>query len=269
MSTIAVHDMVEGYVDVVDHVMEFGREVAPRGANTREVLATTIVVPADAPMLPVGTGRKVSVPLAAVEALQVVGGYSDPAQLFAVNPHLREFSDQGSFHGAYGPRIRGQVDMVVRRLQEEPLTRRAVVAVWDPARDHVEGVHNYPCTTELQFMVREDRLDLHVTMRANDAWHGLAYDAFVFNQLQHTIARIIGRDVGRYFHHATSLHVYEEHWELTRGLTYPTADTPPQPTGVASFERARAIGEGSLVYSADVSEAWYIAKAEAAAKATA
>lgn len=265
--TLHVDDFVEGYVDVIDAVMSDGANAAPRGLNTREVLGATIVVPAAAPMLPVGTGRGVNTKLAAVEALQVIGGYSDAEALFKVNEHLRDFADEGSFHGAYGPRIRPQIDLVVRRLQEDPYSRRAVVTIWDPLRDSIEGVKNYPCTTELQFMLRDEGLDLHVTMRANDAWHGLAYDAFVFNQLQHTVANMLGVVAGFYVHHAASLHVYEEHWDLTEKLSYP-ADAfavPLLPYGVKTFARARQIGTGLMVQSADVSENWYIGKVQAVA----
>lgn len=259
-ATFDLEEFREGYVDVVDTVMRYGEAVAPRGAMTRELLAATIILPGDAPMLPTGTKRGVNTRLAAVEALQVIGGYSDADALVNINAGLAEFADQGVFHGAYGPRLRPQMDMVLRRLYADAFTRRAVVTLWDPLRDSIEGVKNYPCTTELQFMVRDDKLDLHVTMRANDAWHGLAYDAFVFNQLQHTVARMLGREVGRYIHHASSLHIYEEHFEATEALEYPTDGGAFHPAGVRSLGRARSIGEGHMMWTDDISEMWFVRK---------
>jgi thymidylate synthase len=274
---LRLDDLVGGYVDVVEAVMAEGRRAEPRGTVTREVLAATIVIPADAPMLPVGTGRGVSPKMAAEEALQLIGGYSDAEALFHASANMRNFADQGAFHGAYGPRVRGQMEMVERRLREDPFSRRAVVTIWDPARDAIEGVKNYPCTTELQFMLRPSNpelghlfnaLDLHVTMRSNDAWHGFPYDAFFFNQLQHSLARALGAPVGTYFHHASSLHVYEEHWELTGRLARPDGDTPdPLADGIGkagrpfaeAAQRARDIGDGMLRKSAG-SEQWYIQK---------
>jgi thymidylate synthase len=258
-----VRDLARGYVSIVRTIMQHGVDASPRGALTREILGATIVLPAWAPMLPIGTERKVSTKLAAIEALQVIGGYSDAEQLFRANENLREYADQGSFHGAYGPRVRPQIDLVLRRLSEDPQTRRAVVTLWDPLRDSIEGVKNYPCATELQFMVRDERVDLHVTMRANDAWHGLAYDAFVFSQLQYTVARELGRTVGKYVHHAASLHVYEEHWPLVDRLVYPDKPVPWLPAGLPSFERARRIGGGEVPTPdqlQDPSVLWYAAK---------
>jgi thymidylate synthase len=275
---LRLDDFVGGYVTTVQTVMTFGEHAAPRGLETTEVLGATLVIPGGAPMLPVGAGRGVSQALAAEEALQLIGGYSDAEALFRVNGHLRDFADQGAFHGAYGPRVRAQMETAERRLREDPYSRRAVVSVWDPLRDSIEGVKNYPCTTQLQFMLRRvdrdrlgrDRLslDLHVTMRSNDAWHGLAYDAFVFNQLQHTLARSLDVPVGTYYHHAASLHVYEPHWDAALHLSLTAAGAPKAPLatgvgaaglpfGVASA-RARAIADLELVYSEDESEAWYI-----------
>ena len=271
---IRVPDFVGGYVETVRAVAALGEEAAPRGENTREVLGATIVIEdAAAPVLPVATGRGVSSPLAAAEALQLVGGFSDPQALFTITDHMRAFADFGQFHGAYGPRVGPQMQTVERRLRDDPLTRRAVVTIWDPLRDSIEGVKNYPCTTELQFMVRNERVDLHVTMRANDVWRGLAYDVFMFNQLQRTLANALGRQVGRYFHHATSLHIYEIHWDKVGDLYYPQEDAwdaikAANPGGIGlpgegiadAARRAQALGRGERITNATSSERWFAAK---------
>lgn len=274
--TLDLPDLVNGYVDVVNFIMDHGADVAPRGEMTREVLAMTLVVPGDAPMLPFGTGRKVNRRLAAEDALQVIGGFSSLERFERINPNMRAYTDQGAFHGGYGPRIRPQLGNVVRRLREDPHTRRAVITIWDPMRDgNIEGMSNYPCTTELQFMIRDGALNLHTTMRANDVWHGLAYDGFVFNQLQRTVARMLGVPVGVYFHHATSLHVYEKQWDQAQDLAPTFIDvrlpgialtnrgahwTPP---GLPHDEAARHIADKKSVelsgamYHWDDSVRWY------------
>jgi thymidylate synthase len=160
------------------------------------------------------------------------------------------------------------MEAIVKRLREDPETRRAWVTIWDPMRDLlVEDVKNYPCTTALQFTCRNDRLLIQVQMRANDAWHGLAYDAFVFGQLQLTVCDALGVEPGEYRHHATSLHLYEPHWELAAGLTEPTAPALSVPTGFSAaygisdaMRRARQVGSGEEVDRPNESERWYIDK---------
>lgn len=263
-------DMREGYRDVVRRVLLMGEPSAPRGEPTRELIGATIVVPGDAPMLPVHCARGVSTKLAAVEATQFVGGYSDADQLLAANPRLAQYTDDGPqgahFHGAYGPRIRGQVLSAMARLEADPATRRAVVRIWDPELDLFAGEHfrNYPCKTELQLMVRGGALDLHVRMRANDVWHGLAYDAFVANQLQWTVARMLKLPVGWYVHHAASLHLYERDVDAARTMLGAEAVAggrrlaPFLPQGYASLSAAYAAGRSPVFEPADDGERWYV-----------
>ena len=243
-----------GYADILRRIRDFGHIASPRGKVTRELLAVTIVMPSWEPMLPAATGRGVSVKLAAIEALQVIGGFSDPAQLLRANPNLEGFMDNGEFHGAYGPRIGAQLEAVVRRLSDDPQTRRAIISLWDPRLDDEDGFANYPCKTELQFMARAGALDLHVTMRANDAWHGLAYDAFVSAQLLLTVARIVGMKPGTYYHHASSLHLYAEHVAPSMKVTRPTV-IGVEPRGLGAPQRARDLAAGGD--PADDNEDWW------------
>lgn len=205
-----VTDLQNGYVDIVRAVAERGERVAPRGQATREVLGATIVLEDPSRALPLGVGRKLNPAIAAAEAAQVIGGVSYPQLMLDIAGNFGMFRDGGVFHGAYGPRLRGQLPFIVKRLSADSDTRQAVVTIWDPAADaFTEELRDYPCTVALQWMVRDGRLDAHTFMRSNDVWWGLAYDAFMFTRLQLTIAEALGLPAGRYFHHANSLHVYE------------------------------------------------------------
>lgn len=214
-----VDDLQNGYVDIVATVCEQGTPVAPRGQATREVLGATIVLTDPRRSLPIGVGRKLNPAIAAVEALQLIGGVSHPELMVRVAKNFDQFRDGGAFHGAYGPRIRAQLPRAVDRLLLDPDTRQAVVTIWDPALDaHVEGLHDYPCTIALQWMIRDGKLDAHTFMRSNDVWWGLAYDAFQFCQLQFTVAHALRLPVGTYYHHANSLHVYERDFAAIENL---------------------------------------------------
>lgn len=262
-------DLRVGYRDVLGAILKHGELAAPRGAMTRELLGATLFIDNPADTLPLGTGRKVNSALAACEALQLVGGYSNPAQLNAISPLMKQFEDQGAYHGAYGPRVRAQMESVERRLLLDPQSRRAVVTIWDPLRDgQIEGVKNYPCTTELAFSVRDDKLVMFVNMRANDGWHGLGYDAFVFGQLQLTLANVLGIEAGQYIHHCHSLHLYEDHWEAASQVadgSGATVDAAPArgfsgPSIYEAMHRARLVGDGFILDEATPSEEWYMEK---------
>jgi thymidylate synthase len=205
-----VPDLQRGYTTIARDLLDFGQEVAPRGEPTREVLGATIILEDPRKSLPVGIGRKPNLAIAAAEALQLIGGVSYPELMVRITKNFDQFRDDGTYHGAYGPRVRAQLPRIVDRLATDPDTRQAVLTIWDPVRDcFTDGLRDYPCTIALQYMVRKGKLEAHTFMRSNDIWWGLAYDAFQFCQLQFTVAHALKLPVGRYYHHANSLHVYE------------------------------------------------------------
>lgn len=219
MPELIVEDMRHGYVEALRLVLDRGKKVAPRGLETREVLGFQMVLTDPRRALAVGCGRKLHPGVAAAEALQLVGGFSDPAAMVKVSPHFAKYLDGGVLHAPYGPRVMPQMQRVVERLTADPSSRQAVVSIWDPVQDLLfDGSRDYPCTTHLQFMVRDSCVDLHVSMRANDAWHGFPYDVFQFAFLQCTLANVLGYPPGRYYHHATSFHLYEPQLEAADEL---------------------------------------------------
>jgi thymidylate synthase len=137
-----------------------------------------------------------------------------------VSPHFEVFLAGGVFHAPYGPRIASQLPKVAERLIADNYTRKAHVNVWDALQDlYTDDTRDHPCTTSMQFMIRDGRLDLHVHMRANDAWRGFPYDVFQFTQLQQAMAAFLRRDVGHYYHNATSFHVYSVNYDAAEELT--------------------------------------------------
>lgn len=132
--------------------------------------------------------------------------------------YLRDYeksSDDGvTIFGAYGPRLlnmRGhinQFESTVSLLTRKPNTRQAVIQLFD-AEDILEAHADIPCTTTLQFFLRDKKLDLTTTMRSNDAFKGLTHDVFAFTMIQEIIARTLGAEIGTYRHFASSLHLYQ------------------------------------------------------------
>jgi hypothetical protein len=219
---LEVQTIRDGYADICRRILENGDDAAPRGKRTKEITGFSIHCWDPGPSLPTGTGRNLHSPIAAVEALQLIGGVLDPDALLSASYAFKEFMDGGTFHGGYGQRVRGQIPAVVERLRSDRDSRRAVLNIWDPLHDlFVEGVNDYPCTLSIQFMLRRDTLEMHVNMRSNDVWRGLAYDAFVFTQLQHVIAAALNVQTGAYTHHVGSMHVYEENWDDVMKLHEP------------------------------------------------
>lgn len=134
---------------------------------------------------------------------------------YYLKDYINYAEDDGRVHGAYGKRIFdydgqfNQYDQVLQRLKVKPTTRQAVIQLFG-AHDTADSYKDIPCTLSWQFMIRNERLNMYVNMRSNDAYKGLPHDIFVFTMLQEIISIELGVEVGQYHHYVGSLHVYEE-----------------------------------------------------------
>ena len=270
---IVIPSMPFGYRTIVEYILARGRPVSPRGMPTLEV--PDVVIRLDNPMhaLALGSTRNMNLAIAAAEAVQLIGGFLDPELLCSVSKNFAQFMDNGTFHGGYGERVENQMMTAAQKLVGDHSTRQAVVTLWDKDKDNETGYHDYPCTLSLVFQVRDDALELHVTMRSNDVWLGFPYDVFQFTQLQITMARVLGFKIGPYYHHAVSLHLYDRDRQKAEHLRHTPANLMEnRPLGFGNektdrsnnvfdvLRRAKMIGTGQKheVSKRSISEEWYV-----------
>lgn len=191
--------------DVVTH----GWEVQPRGLACRELLAQQVKVLSPYPFTDI-TGRNLNPKIGVIEALGLVGGRAtDELASYHVRS-LYSFADEGRFHGAYGIRIRNQLRLALDTLRTDRASRQAVLTIFQGDQDLYRAVRDTPCTLSIQFLIRDEALNMIVTMRSNDLWLGMPYDFFQFGVLQCTVAQILGVAVGYYAHQVGSLHIYSK-----------------------------------------------------------
>ncbi len=269
-AVINIPDGVNGYVDLVQHVLKHGKEAAPRGMKTREIEDAIIRIDDVRNALPLGVGRGTVPGIGAVEACQLLAGVSTPQLVIAVGPAFTNFAeDNGLFHGAYGLRTQDQYGPIIERLKADPDTRQAVVTIWNPELDLLPSKRDYPCTILHQFRIRDNKLNMSVYMRSNDVWLGAAYDFFQFTRVQLAIASVLGIEPGTYNHHVGSLHIYEQHYDAAENLKYttePYEDIPAitgnsweqiQKYAQSSLTAASHKEEKSLLWNLHPKEQWY------------
>lgn len=153
--------------------------------------------------------------------------------------YAKDAEDNGTLHGAYGPRLlnmggQNQIANVIAALRERPSTKRAVIQLFS-AEDIASRYKEVPCTIALQFFIRDEKLLCCSFMRSNDAFKGLPHDVFCFTMLQEIIARELDVELGPYRHLVSSLHLYEDSINaaqayLTEGVQSSLA-MPPMPAG--------------------------------------
>lgn len=83
---------------------------------------------------------------------------------------MDDFGDHAcSYDGRIGIRFRyGDLDDVVWRLIQNPLTRQAYLPIWFPEDTGAPEGERVPCTIGYHFMIREGRLHVSYTIRACD-----------------------------------------------------------------------------------------------------
>lgn len=132
----------------------------------------------------------------------------------------KDEADGNVVKGGYGPRLfkwkkSNQVSLIIETLKQRPTSRQAVIQIFD-ANDLITKNKSVPCTSTLQFLLRDGKLNMITSMRSNDAYLGLPHDVFCFTMLQEIIARSLSVEIGNYQHFVGSMHIYEKHVEKAR-----------------------------------------------------
>lgn len=213
------------WTSLLTRILLNGDEVSPRGRLTKEIRQATIEVDMNRPVITI-PARKLSYTGMAAEAHWILSGSELLTEIEPYLPRMKEFSDDGlTLFGAYGPRIRQQIDYVVNKLKDDHDTRQATLTLWHRCPSPSKDV---PCTVAMDFKLRhrnrtsmnyKHTLNMHVFMRSSDAWLGIPYDVFSFSMVAHQVCCRLnyGRDFeqiepGTLYLTAASSHLYEENW---------------------------------------------------------
>lgn len=205
------------FQDALSAILTQGTSASPRGRRTLEVTGVQLRLhDTTKNFVTPDSGRRLNPAFAVAEALWIMSG-TDAPWIHDYNSQLSAYVGDGAPEGAYGPRIRNwqgidQFKAIMERFSTDPDSRRAVIQIFDPRRDHGHNT-DVPCTLNYRFLVRSDRLHMFTTMRSQDVWLGLPYDLFSATTIQHVIADWLDVTPGPYTISIDSLHLYEEHFE--------------------------------------------------------
>lgn len=204
-------------------VVMSAHEVGSRNGRAMELTHVALTLKEPWKREIVNPDRRASIAAQIAETMWVLAGRNDIEWLSHYLPRAKDYSDDGkTWRGGYGPRIRAwksttpdvdQLKHVVHMLKETPITRQAVIGIYNPSVDLDPG-KDIPCNDFLMFSSRLGKLDLHVTIRSNDliwGWSGI--NAFEWSALLEIVAGLVGVGVGQLHFSINSLHIYEPHWK--------------------------------------------------------
>lgn len=223
----------------VEAVLSSGDLLHPSKGEVRDITGVTLELTNPLARLSRSEGRSRLVSCVG-ELCWYLSGTNDTNFIAYYLPRRQDDDEDGRIHGGYGPRLFGgtgpnQVQYVIDLLRGSPDSRKAVVQIFDQS-DVAQPHRDVPCTSTLQFLVRNDELRMIVNMRSNDAYLGLPHDIFAFTMLQEMVARDLDLGLGAYVHHAASLHVYTADTDraqafLNEGFQSTEPSMPKMPAG--------------------------------------
>lgn len=202
-------------------VMSKGARSAPRGQKIVEILNNTLEIDMKYPVV-TWKARKMGYRFMVAEAAWILNGDNKVSTIGPWSKEISRFSDDGiSFFGAYGPKFVDQSLYVSNTLLADRDTRQAVINIW---RENPGPTKDVPCTINLQFLIRDNKIHTVANMRSSDCWLGVPYDAFNFTMMTATIMlrlRQLGWDnlqLGTLYMNAGSRHIYERNFEQVKAV---------------------------------------------------
>jgi thymidylate synthase len=104
-----------------------------------------------------------------------------------------------------------QISDVVKRLRENPDSRRMIVSAWNVA--DLDRMALPPCHCLFQFYVADGRLSCQLYQRSADIFLGVPFNIASYALLTHMIAQQTGLRVGEFVWAGGDCHLYRNHLE--------------------------------------------------------
>ena len=148
---------------------------------------------------------------------------ADPTDL-SIAEHAAQWGKivaNGKLNSNYGAYWFGDygVSNIVRILEDDPMSRRAVIPMYGTDKDHMDiEAKDVPCTIAMEFRIRDNRLNCRAIMRSQDILWGMANDIPTFSILQEIIAALLDVQMGVLTISVGSFHVYESRFEMFKEI---------------------------------------------------
>lgn len=160
--------------------------------------------------------KSLNLPSAIARFLWMMAGNDRLHDIAFYEEKVRFFSDDGiAVPGSnYGQRILrprpglNQLEAIIRRLKENPCSRRAAISIYHP-EDAVRESKDIPCAFGLFYQIRNGELHATTIMRSNNAFVLLPYNLFEFSLLAEAIACETNSRLGTLTYFASSMHLFE------------------------------------------------------------
>ena len=158
----------------------------------------------------------------------MIGGCTDNSIILDQYPGVAKFMEKPkgeglpeNFNTFYGPRILTQLPYVVRELQENPTSRRAVISILD--REDLllldtDETLEFPCCDSATFFIRDRKLNVHLHMRSQNMGQVLKLDMYLWGRFTSELAEELDLPVGSLTSSVVSAHVFKKDFDYLKTL---------------------------------------------------
>lgn len=229
MREIRGKTFAEAYKNLLNEVYsKYEHETAPRGMNIREIMNCSMIIENPYSNLFKNEARDLPLKYLKKELALYLSGRCDVDGFGKASKFWNKIAnDDGTINSAYGNLIFKMLDTPNKfsqwrwafySLVQDKDTRQAVMHFNRPMHQYL-GVKDFPCTLEMTFHIRDNKLNATVVMRSNDVIKGTTFDVPFFMLLQQMMLNAIQKvypdvKMGTYTHIAHSMHLYESDFEL-------------------------------------------------------
>lgn len=191
------------------------------GRDSYEVMNASVTFSIEKPIITYHE-RRLNYKFMAAEAYWICTGSDKVDDIAPYCSKIAAYSDDGvTFFGAYGPRFFEEFDTALSKLLQDRNTRQSVITIW---RKNPPNTKDTPCTLNIVFSIRDNKLHSHVHMRSSDAWMGVPYDFFNYSMMTIMMACAYNAqsqdkvELGSLCWSAVSSHIYSNHVEDARKI---------------------------------------------------
>lgn len=224
--------------DQLKAVSEYGYTVKKDKRNFKEMIAHKFTTDDPRDRLIGDPTRNMNIFQCIGQFLWMTQGNFNVTDIEYYQSEARRFSSNGiTMIGAYGLRLFGihhldQMNHLLEILDDDTTKRKAVASIYLPQFDHHNKKDEVPCTLNLQYLIRGEKVNAVTYMRSQDAYKLLPYDLFMFTMLQEYVTAYLSSkhdvSLGTYNHFSGSFHTYEMHEaDIYKVISNPTANSIP------------------------------------------
>ena len=204
----------------MNHLKCYGSKVESRGTIQTEALFRNIEIQDPTDIYISNKTRKFNPKYAITEWLWYLSGNASISNICKFASIWGQIKDEdNNVESNYGTYMLGkQWQFVKGELVVDKDSRRCTIVIHQPYHKQ-KNMADMPCTQYMQFFIRDNKLHMGVSMRSNDVVFGFSNDVFTFTLFQQLMLNDLkyaypDLELGSYYHHAGSMHIYERHYNM-------------------------------------------------------